>query len=179
MNSALRQSSEKAGRKENRMSKRTPNQPICVQFAYLDLNDKIAVNDFIEEANAQLNIDFEIKQEWQKEILAVLDAWHLGEIKTRGLDEWIQEKRPQNSLVCTVNDLGEEIYVINVENVTLLGLFVREMVELMTSGKEIRQCEASDCKKYFIPTPRGRNQEYCSKTCYHRIRKRIERLQKR
>jgi hypothetical protein len=49
---------------------------------------------------------------------------------------------------------------------------------LIRDGKKLGVCSASDCRKLYIPTPRGRNQQYCSDRCYKRIytRKRRRRL---
>lgn len=40
---------------------------------------------------------------------------------------------------------------------------------LIRDRKKLGVCAASDCQKLYIPTPRGRNQQYCSDKCYKRI----------
>jgi len=51
-------------------------------------------------------------------------------------------------------------------------LAVEAFFEFQEGKRDIRQCAAPDCKKLFIPTPRGHQQKYCSVRCRTRIHKR-------
>lgn len=42
-------------------------------------------------------------------------------------------------------------------------LAVKAFEELVCGEQDVRQCE--NCKKLFLPTPRGSNQKYCSRVC--------------
>ena len=47
---------------------------------------------------------------------------------------------------------------------------VAEAFEELTRGeRDVRQCAAEDCKKLFIPSPRGHGQKYCSTRCRNRV----------
>jgi hypothetical protein len=54
-----------------------------------------------------------------------------------------------------------------------------ELVKFLNGEIEMRKCEADDCGKIFVPTPRGRNQRFCSRQCFERIRSRKRRAKKK
>lgn len=49
----------------------------------------------------------------------------------------------------------------------------------LTNIPKIRKCAASDCSLFFIKTPRGHGQKYCSVRCQNRIKKREWLLKKK
>jgi len=175
------------------MSKRKTNplakQPFFIQFAYLPLNDEGAISEFLELLKQEPEIEkipshrrFYYEPSWQKEIRNVIEAWHDGEVLQRGIEAWLQHNRPQQKFFASHKDLAkdklEEEFYEGYVNLDLRGFLIEEIIENMVAGKKLQRCEASDCGKLYIPTPRGRNQRFCSKTCYHRIRKRAERAKK-
>lgn len=59
------------------------------------------------------------------------------------------------------------------------GLF-QEIISLWNRKIEIRKCSASDCENIYIPSHRGRTQEFCSNRCLKRTRMReIRKKQKK
>lgn len=65
------------------------------------------------------------------------------------------------------NNARDEIILGNVE----YNLF-QEILSLWNGKIEIRKCSALDCENIYIPSHRGREQEFCSNRCLKRIRKR-------
>ncbi len=164
-------------------------QPSFIQYAYLDLKDDEAVNHFYEalkeevEANPRiltLHIFKTRSPGLQNEIIKVLDVWHTNTVRKAGIDEWLQKHRPTKVFRADEGDeLGtEEVYYYELKNADTRGLLIEQITEAMVEGKKIQKCAAEDCERYFIPTPRGRNQEYCSRQCYERIRSRKRRAKK-
>jgi hypothetical protein len=50
--------------------------------------------------------------------------------------------------------------------------------DIIEGKNTILICEADDCGNFFVPTPRGRNQRFCSRQCFERIRSRKRRAKK-
>jgi len=156
------------------------NQPYFIQYTYLDLEDGIAVDDFLTDVKqSELLKEFEptlyIDSELQKEIKFVLDAWYIKKVTSsvvdinEGLevDKWLQKNRP--SLVFYSVHTGKEFFTDDEEyyqgyqNLDLKGFLIEEIIENMMNGKKIKKCV--ECGRFFIPNPSGKEQRFCSNAC--------------
>lgn len=151
------------------------SQPLFIQYAYLDLGDDQAVDNFWEALKETKNTPSSVlfkerNPKLQKDILRVLSAWHTNSVSKEGIDKWLHKNRPEKIFTALPGKEGDkEIYLYKLEKGDLRGVLIEQIILAMLQGKEIRKCAAEDCQKYFIPTPRGRNQKYCSRQCYERI----------
>jgi hypothetical protein len=51
----------------------------------------------------------------------------------------------------------------------LIGSLYNELFELLIGKLKLNRCAADDCEKIFSPTPRGKEQLFCSERCRNRI----------
>lgn len=165
------------------------SQPPFIQYAYLDFKDDEAVDNFYSALKEEvedyprmltLHIFKERSPSLQNEIIEILDAWHTHTIRKKGIDKLLQEHRP-TLVFCAVggDELdAEEFYHSRLENTDTQGLLFELIIKAMLEEKEIRKCAVEDCERYFIPSTKGREQQYCSVACKqraYRLRQKISR----
>ena len=106
-----------------------------------------------------------------------------GEKPTEEEIKFIQQRfRHSTSITWLGNDNGgslREVPSIGIDGI--FGHAYRFVYRLWNSEVKAQICAAADCGKLFIPTPRGRDQLYCSDRCYKRtyMRKRRRRLKEK
>lgn len=54
------------------------------------------------------------------------------------------------------------------EKLSLMSYIVGQFNDYVENGKELSQCAAEGCKRYFIPNPSGKEQRFCREKCRHR-----------
>lgn len=175
--------------------KSTPlaNQPFFIQFVYLDLSNKEALNAFLKSIKQpalqafkryfsmrylnHYNLNLAVNLTWQSDILEFLTLWYerkvaplKGETRYRstGYNKWLSERLPYTEIVSLSRpDLSADL-VIGLNNINLMGFFAIEISEALKSGRQLKKCEAEDCDHFFIATRKGKEQRYCSTRCRKR-----------
>ena len=190
------------------MAKKEKRDPLLLRFVNLNPDDDCAIKDFVNsieltdayleffghtvrpEPKAERFSAAKIKN-WHKEFMHFFRRWTDTKQLTQSNVEWINDRLPRwrKKLIFLLDaedkideDTTKRNYIVAYvpdDPILLMSYILDQLVTLLADNKEIRQCAAEDCQKYFLPTPRGRNQEYCSKQCYERIRSRKRRAKKK
>jgi hypothetical protein len=180
-------------------------EPLLLRFVNLEIGNDAAIEIFLNSIDRidDMKIDFfgrtthpmatiekpsvtKIRQ-WHKQFLPIFRHWTETKQLTAEEIEWINNQLPnwRKKLIFYEDaDIDENVaplkYVAVLEFIgkEFLSYIIDQFVNLVTNNIEPHQCEASDCKNYFIPTPRGRGQRFCSRRCFERIRYREKRSKK-
>lgn len=159
-----------------------PGKPVKIEDLGLNnLGGHIGLSHYELEKHPVAYPSIQAFKKWHQYFYSIFEHWRQHEYLTDEQAEWIDKQVLGFTLKFRKTPLPEHPFDLTMMQPSqpIMKFIVTQFAEFLSNPEnELRQCEAEDCQKYFVPTPRGRNQRFCSKTCYYRIRKRIERAEK-
>lgn len=160
------------------------NQKDALEFLNLDSKDTNILKAFAlktDDVAYFMNGDIEKLRELQREFKD--DVLNIILIKPQYKDTKPLDKIAQTLTAYTKDRYFEWEFDLEGEGAPYLFLMEKLPIEkkfpirlykwiahaIIEERRTIKFCAAEDCQNLFIPTPRGREQEYCSRQCYERI----------
>lgn len=106
-------------------------------------------------------------QKWHLSFYSIFDHWLKYKDLTDDQAEWIDKQILDFTLKFRKTPLPEHPFDLTLmqESQMIMKFIVTQFAEILASESEIRQCEAEDCQRYFIPNPSGKEQRFCSNAC--------------
>lgn len=168
------------------------NQKVALEFLNLDSEDIDALKAFAQkyaekdpETHVATNVAYFMKgdieklrrlqREFRADVLDIIsfkpsnkDVTPLYRVAEK-LIQYTKDREPEWEIDFTGEHNSQLIEKLPPEKefpAMLYGWLTHDIIE---EGRIIKVCAAVDCENFFVPTPRGRNQEYCSRQCYERI----------
>lgn len=108
-------------------------------------------------------------KKWYSQFYSIFEYWVKNKDLTDDQVEWIDKQVLDFTLKFRKTPLHFNLTLMQ-ESQMIMKFIVTQFAEFLAKKEsELRQCAASDCRKYFLPTPRGKEQLFCAERCRNRI----------